>query len=97
MDEKQYLEEMEQALLMQIEAIRKRKAMLAEKNKKTADDVPEMIPVTEAMDRTGLSRKRLTDLCMIGAVPHIRIGNHKILINYDELRKYLRESGRTAC
>lgn len=97
MDEKQYLEEMEQALLMQIEAIRKRKAMLSsEKSKKQADDVPEMIPVTEAMDRTGLSRKRLTDLCMNGAVPHIRIGNHKILINYDELKKYIREAGR-AC
>lgn len=90
MGEKEYLDAMESCLMSQIELIRKRREML------NHDVMPEMIPVTEAMDRTGLSRKRLTDLCMTGAVPHIRIGNHKILINYDELRKYMREAGRAS-
>ena len=94
MGEKEYLDALEECLMSQIELIRKRREML--KEKKTVDVMPEMIPVTDAMDRTGLSRKVITSLCDNGVIPHVRIGNHKILVNYGELRKYMREAGRAS-
>lgn len=90
MGEKEYLDAMESCLMSQIELIRKRREML------NHDVMPEMIPVTDAMDRTGLSRKFITSLCASGTIPHVRVGNNKILVNYGELRKYMREAGRAS-
>lgn len=90
MGEKEYLDAMESCLMSQIELIRKRREML------NHDVMPEMIPVTDAMDRTGLSRKVITGLCANGVIPHVRVGNNKILVNYGELRKYMREAGRAS-
>lgn len=95
-DEIEYLDAIEQCLMLQVEIVKKRRKMLSEKSREKEDVMPEMIPVTDAMDRTGLSRKVITSLCHNGTIPHIRIGNHKILVNYGELRKYMSEAGRAS-
>lgn len=97
--EMKYLDAMEQALALQIRAIQeRRKALLVEAEQaQELEGVPEMIPITEAMKRSGMSRPMLTRLCNTGSIPHIRVGEsqRKILINYGALEKYMR-TGKTA-
>lgn len=98
--EMKYLDAMEQALALQIRAIQeRRKALLVEAEQaQELEGVPEMIPITEAMKRSGMSRPIITKLCNSGQIPHIRVGEtkKKILINFDALQQYMRSAGRTA-
>lgn len=98
--EMKYLDAMEQALALQIKAIRERRTeLLAEAElAEELDGVPEMIPITEAMKRSGMSRPIITKLCNSGQIPHIRVGEakKKILINFDALQQYMRSAGKTA-
>lgn len=56
--------------------------------------IPEMIPISEASRRTGLSYENLRRLCLQKQIVHIRVGakNNKFLINYDRLIEYLNTS-----
>lgn len=95
--ELQYLESMEKALALQLQAIRERRtAILAEEEReKDLEGVPEMLSLSEAIKRSGMSRGVLVKLCNSGEIPHIRVGDSgkKILINYDALQSYMKHGG----
>ena len=53
--------------------------------------IPEMIPIKEVCQRTGLSYNYLRTACLQGKIAHIRAGS-KYLINFDRLIDYLNTS-----
>ena len=53
--------------------------------------MPEMIPIKEAAQRTGLSYDFLRKACLKGQIIHIRAGT-KILINFGKLVEWLNTS-----
>ena len=55
--------------------------------------LPVMLPITKAVNESGLSYKWLKRLCDEGKIPHIKSGN-RILINFDRLIDYLNTGER---
>ena len=89
--EMKYLEQTERGLLLQLDAIRDRKAALAieAERKQEMEGVPDMISLEECRKRTGLSRPFLKGLCSSGEVPSVMVGN-KCLVNYTALEGFLK-------
>lgn len=58
----------------------------------TVDLIPEMIPIKEASERTGLSYDCLRKWCLQKKIVHIRVGNGKFLINFGRLVEWLNTS-----
>lgn len=59
-------------------------------------DIPTMLSLKDAAQRTGLSYYEIRFLCIDGKVPHIRLGsgqNGKILVNLERLVEYLNTEG----
>lgn len=54
--------------------------------------IPEMIPIREAAERTGLSYKCLREMCLRGEIAFYRTGK-KYLINFPFLCCFLNEKG----
>ncbi len=55
-------------------------------------EVPEMITIREASDRTGLSYDALRKMCLKRKIVHIRVGSGKFLINFGKLIEFLNTS-----
>lgn len=90
--EKTYLDDMERALTLQLEAIRaRRQALLVEEAERTEyETLPEMITIREACARTGLSRTSIKTMMDAGEVPYILAGT-KALLNFGVLCALLRQ------
>ncbi len=64
-------------------------------NNKTVDFIPEMIPIREAAERTGLSYNCLRNMCIRDEIAYYRTGK-KFLINFPYLCRFLnREEAHT--
>lgn len=55
-------------------------------------DIPVMISLKEASQRTGLSYECLRNLCLTRKIVHFRSGK-KYLVNYERLIEFLSEGG----
>lgn len=56
------------------------------------DNIPVMLTLREASERTGLSYDFLRKLCLTRQIVHIRAGN-KYLVNYGKLVEWLNNGG----
>lgn len=61
-------------------------------DRKQFDAIPEMIPIKEVTNRTGLPYNYIRTLCLDGEIVHVRTGR-KYLINWGRFCDYLDTAG----
>lgn len=67
-------------------------ALLEDGEPKQGNNAPEMVPIKEASQRTGISYDFIRKMCISGQITHVKAGS-KYLVNWQRLKEYLNGEG----